>query len=377
VSSRIRATHAEIRLSNLTHNFRFLKSLLKGSSFICPMVKASAYGHGATECAVALAHAGVHDLGVVLVEEGIRLREAGVKGAILVFGTFHNEAAAQTVKYSLTPVISRWQDLKEFEKNIDNGENYGIHLKFNTGMNRLGFAVDDAAKLAEALKKSKKLSLSGVCTHLLQGEDSEDTEGRSKQQVTDLKSLETHFSGKNIPFHALNSSALCSEVFSGIGARPGIALYGAQPALNKKRKLDLRPVMSVKSQIELLQKVKKGQTVSYGGTWTAKRDSVIGILPMGYADGYPRSASNKSQMLVRGERVPVTGIVCMDYTMIDLTDLNAKKEIRIGEEAVVFGTQGAANYSVDELALAAGTISYEILTRVSARVPRIYLHEVK
>ncbi len=372
--SKIRATHAEIRLSNLAHNFRFLRSCLKGSSFICPMIKAQAYGHGDIECAQALETAGAHDLGVSLVEEGIRLRQADIGGAIFVFGTFDREAISEVIKYNLTPVFSRWSDVRELEDQVTSGNSHAVHIKFNTGMNRLGFAQDEARDLAAFFKKSKALNLTGICTHLLNGEDAGARSGYSDKQITEFEEVCTHFE-KNIVVHALNSSALCSQSYSGLGARPGIALYGSMPTLLNPLMLDLLPVMSLKSRIEHLQRLKKGEVVSYGGTWRAERDSIIGIVPVGYADGYPRSASNKSQMLVRGRRVGVAGIVCMDYTMLDLTDLHEDRPIVIGEEVVIFGRQGKEVYSADELAQAAGTISYEIFTRVSGRVPRIYLQE--
>ncbi len=371
-SSRIRATHAEIRLSNLTHNFRYLRGLLKDHDFICPMIKANAYGHGDVECARALSKEGAHDLGVVLVEEGIRLREAGILGSIFVFGTFHRDAAAEIIKYNLTPVISRMNDIRELEEQVPAGVAHAVHLKFNTGMNRLGFEQEEAGALADALKKSKRLRLTGICTHLLQGEDAFDSAGRSVAQIGEFEELSTHFDHRNLVLHALNSSGLCSQIFTGVGARPGISLYGAKPALNQKVNLDLRPVMTLKSRVELVRQVKKGETVSYGGTWTAQRESVVGVVPYGYADGYPRHASNKSFMLVKGQKVPVVGIVCMDYTMLDLTDV---KGDCLGEEVVLIGKQGGQNYSAEELAEATGTISYEIFTRVSPRVPRVYLHE--
>jgi alanine racemase len=157
-------------------------------------------------------------------------------------------------------------------------------------------------------------------------------------------------------------------------SRPGLALYGATPPLDQKINTVLEPVMSIKSSVAFLHTVRKGEGVSYSASWKAKRDSVIAVIPIGYADGYPRALSNKAEVLLRGERCPVAGIVCMDYSMIDVTDLAQKREIVLGEEVVLMGAQGAAVIGVEELANWAGSIPYEILTGIQARVPRVYLH---
>jgi len=372
VSSRIRPSHAEIRLSNLIHNYRYLRDLVKNHNFVCPMLKANAYGHGDIECARALSQVGVHDFGVVLIEEGIRLREEGINGTILVFAGFDREAAGEVIKYNLTPVVSTLDDLKELAEQVPAGTSHRVHLKFNTGMNRLGFSEEEIPNLLRFFKESTKLQLAGICTHLFQAEDSFDPKGNTQIQLQKFEKISGNFESGAIVRHVLSSSAVCSQKFSGLGARPGIALYGARPALNKDIQLNLLPVMSIKSRVELTQKVKKHETVSYGGTWTAKQNSLIGVVPFGYADGYPRSASNKSFMIVKGRRVPVVGTVCMDYTMVDLTGVPYAEA---GAEVVLLGQQDEESYFVEDLAAASGTISYEILTRISSRVPRIYSHE--
>lgn len=371
MSNRIRSTHADIKLSNLSHNYKILKSHLQSGQFICPMVKANAYGHGDIEVSKTLADLGADYLGVALVEEGIRLREAGLSTPILVFGLLDSVGCEAAVKFNLTPVLSQWDQIKSLENFVSINERFPVHIKFNTGMHRLGFAAEEARALKDFFLEDHHFFLQGICTHLLNSEDTGVEGGRTEEQLRLFQEIQKHF--PKTAHHLMNSAAILADLDKKGGARPGISLYGALPALQKKIKCDLLPVMQVKSTVELVQKVKKGKTVSYGGEWKAPKDSIIGIVPIGYADGYRRALSNKGEMICKGQRVPVRGIVCMDYTLIDLTEVQG--EVSVGEEVVVFGQQKNEIIKVEEVAKLAGTISYEILTGVSARVPRLYSHE--
>lgn len=372
--SRLRSTHAEIKLSHLAHNFRTLRSLVK-NPFFCPMVKANAYGHGDFQVARTLIEAGAEYLGVVLVEEGIALRTAGIEVPILVFGVFDHGSAEEALDHNLTPVLSSWAQIKAFENNLSSKSGYSVHLKFNTGMNRLGFETLEAKKLGEYFKTTDKLALKGICTHLINGEDAGKPGGSSELQIKSFKKALEFFDLTDVVVHYLNSSAILLEVDPLVGARPGIALYGVQPPTYKSVKADLLPVMSLRTTVEIIHRVSAGQSVSYGATWVAKKDSVVAVVPLGYADGYSRSFSNLGKMLIRGKKVSVTGIVCMDYTMLDVTELDQQKKIEIGEEVVVFGQQKGVSLGVEELSQIIGSISYEIITRIGARVPRVFIHD--
>ncbi len=363
-----RKTFANINLRNLSHNFGEIKKAIGEKSFICPMVKANAYGHGAVEITNRLINDGAKQVGVCLIEEALELRQAGIKIPILTFDIFDRDAAEAILEHELTPVISCWQQLevlKEFCKK--KRKHCRIHLKFNTGMSRLGFGLAEAEKLA-ATFSDKELILEGVCSHFSHGEDAAQSDGFSQIQLGKIEKLKSIFSDKKIIFHLHNSAAIFSYSHSrAYGARPGIALYGALDGEQK-----LKPVMSIVSQVALCRYVEKNESVSYGGKWTATKKSVIAVVPFGYEDGYFRSFSNTSYMLFRGQKARVVGTVCMDYSMIDITDITGGSLCEQGEEVVVLGPQGQQEINASQLAQWANTISYEVLTSVGQRVPRIY-----
>ena len=366
-----RPTLVNIYLDNVVNNAKLLKSFAGPQSFFCPMIKALAYGHGDIQVANALDRAGFKTVGVALVEEGVRVRQGGFTGEILVFGPLSAQPGAVLDEFSLTPVLNRWADLESLRA----GTPRKVHLKFNTGMHRLGFAMDEANKVKERLLGSR-LKVVGVCSHLSHGDDGENANGQTRAQLKRLQEIATHFPG--VILHCLNSSGLLSlkaANFSDLknwGVRPGIALYGL-PSGQEVLEPGLKPVLEWKTKVVALQKVAKGQAVSYGGRWTAKVDSVIGIVPIGYADGYMRCHSNISEMLVCGQRAKVVGSVCMDYTLLDLTNAVDLCASLLYEEVVVIGQQGAQTITAGELAQNANTISYEIVTNISARNPRVFL----
>jgi alanine racemase len=378
----LRPTRAEIDLAALRSNFAAIQALASPSEIACPMVKANAYGHGDVGCAAALRAAGAKWLGVALFEEGLRLRDAGDAGAILVFGWCDQRVLREALARSLTPVVGSLGQLREVARAATDASlkaPLAIHLEFNTGMNRLGLEVADAPEARALLDSAPSLALEGACTHLYGGEDAGFPGGGSERQIRDFERALGAFQGISFRRHALNSAGAAGLASAGphpYGIRPGIALYGSRPASDAGAALPLRPVMALKSRVVQLRRLAIGEKVSYGGTWEAKRPSLIGVLPVGYADGYFRAFSNKGSALVRGRRAPVAGTVCMDYLMLDLTDIERQSgEIPLGEEAVLLGRQGNDAISADELAGLIGTISYEIFTSVSGRVPRVFIDD--
>lgn len=366
---RYRPTHAEINLEAIRTNLRAIKmAASQNHSWLCPMVKGNAYGHGAVQISRQVVKEGVDAVGVALVEEGLALREGGVTGTILVFGWFSEEAARVCITNSLTPVISRVEDLRVF-KQVTRSD-LDIHLKFNTGMNRLGIDLDQLASLRRILSESKQLRVHGICSHLAQGEDWHEQDGFSQKQAAALKGIAADF--PNIQtLHLLNSAALLSGApTQGFGVRPGISLYGAGDTENR---LNLRSAMCLKSALGAIHHIKKGEGVSYNFRWHSQRDALVGVVPVGYADGYMRILTNRGFALLRGERVPLVGTVCMDYIILDLTDLVTKTgPVTEGEVVTLFGEQGGSRLPADEVAVLAETIPYEIFTAVSNRVPRLY-----
>lgn len=365
------------------------------------MVKANAYGHGDIETSKALRTAGATHLGVGLIEEGQHLRAGGDRGDLLLMGTFDPESAIAVVENNLIPVLSDGSQLEAIRLARalwlakDPGHSSAptrVHITFNTGMNRLGFDVDQAPKLAEFLRTHREFKLEGVATHLLRGDDAGIPGGESESQLIAFAQAASHFRDFNPQLHALNSSgtfslwhrvieksALGSGGIWPLGSRPGLAVYGVNPSTEEHVTTNLRPVISLKSGLVRVHHVKSGDRVSYGPTWRATRPSTIGVVPMGYGDGYFRAHSNRASVLCRGEKVRIAGTVCMDYFMIDLTDLEAKtRPIAAGEPIVLMGEQVSENGSVQritaqDLADLIGTIPYEILTNINERVPRIYI----
>ncbi len=382
-----RRTFAEINLDHLAHNIRVIQNAFPHTPFICPMVKANAYGHGDVYLARFLETLGIKHLGVCLIEEGLLLRQFGVQAEILVFRGFDREGAAKIIEHQMTPVVSTWEQIEHLEVVAD--APIEIHLKFDTGMNRLGFHVSEAQKLFTYFSQNTKIRLKALVTHLFNGEDGVSTQGETAHQLRKFHQVSQIFAPFNIFCHALNSAGLLSLLslqnrqvekdhplfLQNWGLRPGLMIYGYNP-LGEKNIADLKPVMGLKSQVGLLRKLQVGETVSYGGTWKAQRESVIAVVPIGYADGYHRILSNKSFVLFAGFRVPIVGSICMDYLMIDVTDVVQDQDLQEFKEKEVtlfgFGADGGF-LSAEEIAVTAGSITWEMLTSVGERVPRVYV----
>ena len=388
-----RKTWAEIDLGKIRRNFSRFVQLFQPQTFICPMIKADAYGHGATEVAKALRLEGATHLGVSLLEEGLRLREAGDTRDILTFGSFEgHESANAILAANLTPVVSQWQELESLTGlDFHPARKTKIHLKFNTGMNRLGFTPADAPKLRDWIDHHPAFELEGIATHLQRGDDAGNPEGDSAAQLKSFTLVLRAFQGIQFQSHVYNSSASVNlaalrakksaQEDHAHGARPGIGIYGITPTNDANSDIGLEPAMRWISHLVDVRSVPVDETVSYGATWKAKRASVIGVVPAGYADGVYRILSNRGSVLCRGQRAPIVGIVCMDLFMVDLTDIVTKTGAVVrGEEIIMIGEQAGqedrsgakGTIHASEIADLAHTIPYEVLTRVSQRVPRIY-----
>ena len=383
-----RPTVVKINLENFRHNVRVLRQASGEGNFFCPMIKANGYGHGDVELARVLEAEGVSCVGVALMEEGIRLREAGINrlDILVLYPIREAKDFQKMIKYRLTPVLSSWEGVRALEKISFEGS-IPVHLKFDTGMSRLGFAPSEARRVRDFLDGQTKVRVAGVCSHLLAGEDIGSTSSRTREQIRRFAPVAKTFEGPGVRIHLWNSSGLLGAYALELmqkenwGARPGIALYGAKPKMSfsnrsaRKRyeDLELKPVMSVHSEIVQIHNLRKGETVSYGGTYRARRASVIGVVPMGYADGYMRHLSSKGEMLCGGSKARVAGIVCMDYTMLDLTGVMPPKKGWLGEPVVVLGEQAAKRVHVEDLARRAKTNTYEVFTNMSGRVPRVFV----
>lgn len=383
-----RKTYAEVSLDHVLHNFNLIRESLGQGTWICPMVKANAYGHGDVTLALALERSQVQALGVCLIEEGLLLREMGVRAPILVFRGFDLEGAQEILARDLVPVVSDWGQLQILSEVAT--KKVKIHVKFDTGMNRLGFSLNEAQEILDFVLKQELLEVEGILTHLYCGEDAIYQEGHSTDQLRKFAKLKEIFSPLGCVFHALNSGATIAKILrqknphlnsdsvlaEDWGSRPGLMIYGYNPvSVLVENGLELKPAMSLKSFVNVFRSVPRGQGVSYGHSWRALRDSVLGIVPIGYADGVHRLLSNRAQVLFQGQRVPIVGKICMDYLMVDVTDfadrLNPEEK-----EITLFGYDSFGNFlSAEEQALRAETVAWEILTSVGERVPRIYRSE--
>lgn len=379
-----RKSYAEINLHHLKNNLNWIRSHFSKENFLCPMVKANGYGHGDVIIAKYLESEGVTHMGVCLIEEALWLHQAGVKANILVFRGFDKQGAEEIIERSFIPVVSQWDHL-EFLTQANKGKAVPIHVKFDTGMNRLGFSTKDAAKIDEYLWQNKNFRLKGILTHLHSGEDGLDPNGKTQGQLSILNDVAPIFKKYNPVMHALNSAGVLAKVAAEnkkskvkfdpvLGVRPGLLLYGYAPKMNFRNEFqnEIKPVMTLKSHLSEIRFVSKGGGVSYSHTWIAKQDSVIGIVPIGYADGVHRNLSNKGLVSVHGHLVPIVGNICMDYLMIDLTTImNLKMEKN--DSVILFGYNSQMSYrqTANSYADILGTIPWEVLTSISIRVPRV------
>lgn len=364
-----RPTRVSIDLEALGANLAEARRLAGPGAAVLAMVKADAYGHGASIVAPALEARGAEAFGVAAVEEGIELRDAGVRAPVFVFcGTFRGEAD-EAVRARLTPVLFDGASIDAFaEAAARSGRRVGVHVKIDTGMGRLGVEPAEAEALVARIERRPELRLEGLCTHLARADDPDGAS--ASRQVEDLRALARRFGPRaGGSLHFANSAALFA-LPRGQGdtlVRPGLMLYGAYPHPSFRERASLRPVLRWSTAVLLVKRVPRGRGLSYGRTFVTSRDSVIATVPVGYADGYPWSLSNRGFVLVAGRRAPVVGRVCMDLTLVDVTDAGA---VRPGDEVVLLGRQGGAEIRVEDLAEAAGTLPYEILSRIGRRVPR-------
>ena len=361
---------AEIHLDALRHNYHEIRRLLPPSVRIMAMVKADAYGHGAVQISRVLADLGAAALGVATVEEGLELRESAISAPILVLGGLMGvgtAAAGMMVGANLTPVVHSAEVLDFLEATAKAaGKKIGIHLKVDTGMTRLGVMPQALPHFLNRLKQCTALRLDGVMTHLANADEHEYTSFQLDTFKNCVKEVEKLIGSVPV-WHIANSTAIIKgEFLTNASAgehwvRPGLALYGSKP---------FKPVMTLKSKIAMIKSVPPGTKISYGCTFETKRTSRIGVVPIGYADGYPWALSNRAEVIVCGKRVPVVGRVTMDMTMADLTDL---AESHVGDEAVLMGAQGGECILAEKIAELAGTIPYEIFCGISKRMPRVYI----
>lgn len=363
-----RPTWAEVNLNNLEHNFKEVKSVLRPQTKILVTVKADAYGHGLIAVAKRLVACGVDYLGVASIDEGIKLRKAGIKKPILLLGLILKKDILPLFTYRLIPAICDLEMAFALNaKALSLKQKMPVHIKVDTGMGRVGVLSGDAFKLVTDINRLKNIQIQGIFTHFpLADLDRKFTVKQINlfnKLVDDLKK-----NGINIPLvHAANSIGLVNYRNSHFTmVRPGLVIYGLYP--KKNLKLDLKPVLSLKTRVVFIKQVDAGYGISYGATYLTKRPTRIVTLPVGYGDGYPRILSNLAWLLIGGKRFRISGRICMDQIMVDVGNFKPK----IADEVVLIGRQGKQRVTVEELADLSGTIPYEIVCGLGSRIPRIY-----
>ena len=377
---------AIIDLDAVCANLRALREATNPGARIMAVVKADAYGHGCIQISKTALSNGAEWLGVARIEEGRKLREAGISAPILVFGYIPEPDLPDLIEFDLTATAFSIQFAKSISEVAGRlGKTIRVHAKIDTGMGRLGLLPDanripgDTGRRLDALNadilkisKLPGLDLEGIYTHFATA-DGKDLDYASSQFELFLDLVERlGDSGLKVPIlHAANSGATINMPETHLDmVRTGIAIYGLYPSKETDRsRIDLTPAMTLKTRLVLLKQVPAGFPVSYGGAYTTTSPTVVGTVPIGYADGYHRALSNRGEMLVQGRKAPVIGRVCMDFTLLDVGHI---PEVSLGDEVVVIGKQGGEIISADNLADALDTINYEIVTSVSDRIPREY-----
>ncbi|GMA39516.1 alanine racemase [Mobilicoccus caccae] len=367
-------THARIHLDAIRHNLTGIREAA-GDAQVLMAVKADAYGHGAPAVARDVEAAGLVDrFGVATVPEGIELREAGVRLPILKLSHAFPEEVDAALEADLELAVVDQDGVEAVERAAESrGITAPVHLKVDTGMGRIGVRPDAAVDLAARIEESPHLHLLGVFTHCpVSDAPAQDvfTGGQIRLFTETVQAIEARV-GRSIELvHMANSGAVLGHpdaYFTMV--RPGIMTYGYYPDATTPHSIDLRPAVTWSTRISFVKQVRAGETVGYGRTWTADRDTWVGTIPVGYGDGYDRHLSNRGTVLVGGRRLPIVGRVCMDQSMIDL---GPEPSARVGDEVLLLGTSGSESYTASDMAADLGTISYEITCSMAGRVTRVY-----
>ncbi len=371
MSDTARPTRIRVDLAALSHNLRTLQGA--AGVPVMAIIKANAYGHGLVPVGRHLQACGVDQLGVAFLEEGIALRAAGVTVPILVMGGIFGPQASALIANDLEITVSSLDKLRQVEAAAEVlGRRACIHLKVDTGMERIGVHSYHAGPFIEAALASRWCDLKGIYSHLASADDP--ASPATARQLARFHEACAHFDRLGAPMprrHLANSGGLLHFPETRLDlVRPGISLFGVLPDPASRTALDLRPALSLVSQVVYFKVVPAGQPVSYGGTWAPAADTRLVTVPIGYGDGYPRALSSRGDVLVRGQRHPIVGRICMDQFMVDIGPRGTAYN---EDEVVLIGRQGDQAIRCEDVAAAAGTIPYEILVGLNGRIPRDYL----
>lgn len=372
---RIRSVWAEIDLAALRHNLGEIRRIIGPNVAQMAVVKAEAYGHGAFEVAQAACQAGAAWLGVALPEEGLALRQKGITVPILVFAPLQTEQVGFFLEHQLTATVCFLEPVVALSREaLKRGQTVQVHVKLDSGMGRVGVRPEEAVKFIKKVAAIPGIKVEGLYSHLATADQADkryalEQISRYEHVVSDLKAA-GHLPGL---LHLANSAGMMELPQTHLNmVRTGIILYGLYPSNEVDRgRIDLKPVLSLKTRVLYVKKVPAGTGISYGQRYHTAKVSTIATLPIGYADGWSRMLSHKAQALIGGKRYPVVGTICMDQCMVDVGD----DPVEIGDEVVLIGAQGKERITADEIAELLGTINYEVTCMIGDRVPRVYINQ--
>jgi alanine racemase len=369
-------TWVEINLDVLRENFQAIRRNAGERKILVP-VKADGYGHGGVEVSRILSLDGVDQLGVASCGEGSNLRAGGISLPILILSPSTALDIPMIISENLIPSVVDMNFALQLSRQAkEKGKVVQVHVEVETGMGRTGVGYREAPNFILSLMDLENIEVEGIFTHFAAAEEKE--KSFTRDQLRYFEKIKKTLEEKNCQiqyFHAANSAALLDlpETHFNL-VRPGILVYGLYPSSDSKHTIPVKPVMAFKTRVVQLQKVSRGKSISYGRTFTTERDSLVAVLSVGYGDGYLRSLSNRGEVLIHSKRAKIMGTVCMDLTMVDVTDIPG---VAIGDEATLIGREGNDEITANEVAGWAGTIPYEIISTIGIRVSKVYLEKKK
>ena len=381
----VKRTWAEISLNAIEHNYNVIRNKVADDTKVCCVIKADGYGHGAVELSQIYEKLGADFFAVSNIDEGIEIRKSGSKLPIVILGYTPVSEAENLAEYDISQAVFSLEYAKELsEKCVEEDCICKMHIKVDSGMSRIGFMCQEFPRDEYSIEEIceacclPNLEVEGLFTHFCVSD--EDAEGRefTNKQYENFIHVRDSLKKRGVDIsvvHCSNSGAIedypetCCDM-----VRAGIILYGLAPSSKLADRLDLVPAMTLKTVVAFVKEVQKGATISYGRTFTADRKMKIATVPIGYADGFIRQNAKDGYMMVNGKKAKIVGRICMDQTMLDVTDI---EDVKTGDEVVVFGTGENGEPTADSLAENTGTINYETVCLVRKRVPRIYIKDGK
>lgn len=378
----LRRTWAEVNIDALKHNFDAIRAAADRKARIICVIKADAYGHGAVFLGKLYEKMGADGFAVSNIEEAMQLRENGIHLPVLILGFTPASLAGELAVHHISQAVFSEEYARELSAEaVKQNVQVGIHIKVDTGMSRIGFLYQDIQRDGEAVLQMERacqqpnLVPEGIFTHFALADEAEEGRTATEHQLACFADAVDRLKADGYTFplvHCSNSGAIIDYPQAHFnGVRAGIILYGLSPSPKLKNKLNLQPVMTIKSVIAQVKTVEPGTPVSYGSTYVTDKPLKIATVPIGYADGYTRSLSNRAYMTVKGKKAPVIGRVCMDQLMLDVSGIDAVKS---GDEVTVISDGHDGSMTFDDIAAMTGTINYEVVCLVGKRVPRVYLH---